>query len=236
MKPALFLQYWTQKKILIPAGAIFIAFALSACGGSNALAAPAPIVTRTVTVSPSASAKPSVKAPHKAVVVKKAAAVGAPPALLVVPALYGGPAYSGVEPQYVQFSGDAGNVVTAISWSSWTATKATGNGTVDLQGCVPDCATGSETPTPAYLVLSDPVNGKFTAIAEYVNGRNDATMWPEIVDQADPPGTPFPARAAPAAAPSPACTTPANGYYPGGLSGHRDSTGFYVADGQEGNT
>jgi hypothetical protein len=188
-----------KKKTLIPGAAVFIALALTACGGSNALAAPTPIVTRTVTVSPSASAKPSVKATHKAVTPKKAAAVAAAPALLVVPAPYGGPAYSGIEPQYVQFSGDAGNVVAAISWSSWTATKATGTGTMDIQGCVPDCATGSETPTPAYLVLSDPVNGKFTAIAEYVNGRNDATMWPEIASQADPAGEPELARSAPAA-------------------------------------
>jgi len=189
MKCTLLPQRWPgRNKILIPASAVFIALGLSACGGSNALAAPAPIVTRTVTVSP--SAKPSVKATQYAVAPKKVAAVAAAPALLVVPAVYGGPAYSGIEPQYVQFSGDAGNVVAAISWSSWTATMATGNGTVDIQGCVPDCATGSETPTPAYLVLSDPVNGKFTAIAEYINGRNDATMWPEIASQADPAGEP----------------------------------------------
>jgi hypothetical protein len=156
MKYILLPQSWTaKKKTLIPAAAVFTALALSACGGANALAAATPIVTRTVTVSLSASAKPSVKATHKAVTPTKAAAVAAAPALLVVPAPYGGPAYSGIEPQYVQFSGDAGNVVAAISWSSWTATRATGTGTVDLQGCVPDCATGSETPTPAYLVLSD---------------------------------------------------------------------------------
>jgi hypothetical protein len=40
------------------------------------------------------------------------------PALLVVPANYGGPVYSGIEPQYVQFNADAGNVVTSIRWSS----------------------------------------------------------------------------------------------------------------------
>jgi hypothetical protein len=234
----------TQDKTLILAVAAFIVLALSACAGSNVLATPTPVVTRTVTVSP--SAKPSVKATHNAALAHKpSAARAAAPALLVVPANYGGPAYSGIEPQYVQFSGDAGNVVTAISWSSWTATKATGTGTMDIQGCVPDCATGSETPTPAYLVLSDPVNGKFTTIAEYIDGRNETPMWPEVVEQADPPGAPFPARAAPTAASlasanSPAagalsCTTIA-GYYAGGLAGHLNSSGFCVADGENGNT
>ena len=191
-----------------------LAAGLSACGSAVAAgshpAAPAVVhVTTTVTATP--------KATHGAVAVRKSpAALAVAPALLVVPAVYGGSAYSGIEPQYVQFSGDAGNVVAAISWSSWTATKATGSGTVDIQGCVPDCASGSETPTPAYLVLSDPVNGEFTAIAEFVDGRDDATRWPQIVDQADPAGEPEPARSAPAAASNglPA----AGGWYPAGFS------------------
>lgn len=210
MKCTLLPQGWIiPGEILIPAAAVFIALGLSACGGSNA---PASIVTRTVTASPAGSAKQPVNPALEEVRPTKAAAA---PALLVVPALYGGPAYSGIEPQYVQFSGDAGNIVAAISWSSWTATRATGTGTVDLQGCVPDCASGSETPTPAYLVLYDPVNGRFTAIAEYVNGRNDATMWPEIASQADPAGEPEPARSAPAA---PSNGLPASGvWYPAGF-------------------
>jgi hypothetical protein len=40
----------------------------------------------------------------------------------------------------------------------------------------------------AYIVLSDPVNGKFTAIDEYRDGANDTT-WPEIASQANPPGS-----------------------------------------------
>ncbi len=214
MKCTLLPQGWIiPGKTLIPSAAVVIALALSACGGSNA---PASIVTRTVTASPSGSAKQSVYPAQEEVRPTKAAAA---PALLVVPALYGGPAYSGIEPQYVQFSGDAGNIVAAISWSSWTATKATGTGTVDLQGCVPDCASGSETPTPAYLVLSDPVNGKFTAITEYVNGRNDTTMWPEIASQTDPAGEPEPARSAPAApVNAPSSELPATGvWYPAGF-------------------
>jgi hypothetical protein len=234
-----------QNRKIILAVAAFIVLVLSACAGSNALATPTPVVTRTVTVSP--SAKPSVKATHNAALAHKpSAASAAGPALLVVPANYGGPAYSGIEPQYVQFSGDAGNVVTAISWSSWTATIATGTGTMNIQGCVPDCATGSETPTPAYLVLSDPANGKFTTIAEYIDGRNETPRWPEVVEQADPPGAPFPARAAPAAEPSPASAnspaagapsgTTIAGYYPGGLAGHINSSGLCVADSENGIT
>jgi hypothetical protein len=60
MKCTLLPQGWIiPGETLIPPAAVFIALALSACGGSNV---PAPIVTRMVTASPSKSTKPSVKA------------------------------------------------------------------------------------------------------------------------------------------------------------------------------
>jgi len=213
MKCTLLPQRWTTLgKILIPAAAaVPIALTLTACGGSNGLAAPTPIVTRTVTASPSASAKQSAKA----------VAVAAAPALLVVPAV----GYSGIEPQYIAFSGDAGNVVIQISWSSWTATRAVGTGTSNIEGCVPDCAQGTETPVTATITLSDPVNGKFTAIDEFREGAND-TGWPLGAGQVDPSGS-VPS-ATPAAVPSVAPATPQVGLAADVLNQANPTTGATI--------
>ena len=47
---------------------------------------------------------------------------------------------------------------------------AVGTGTSDIQGCVPNCAQGSETPVPAKITFSNPVNGHFTKVVEIRNG------------------------------------------------------------------
>jgi hypothetical protein len=39
--------------------------------------------------------------------------------------------FAGREPSLIDFRGDAGNVVTDITWSSWTGTQAVGKGTSD---------------------------------------------------------------------------------------------------------
>ena len=49
--------------------------------------------------------------------------------------------YSGIRPKVVAFSGDGGNIVGKLRWR-WTRRSATGHGTSDIQGCVPNCATG----------------------------------------------------------------------------------------------
>ncbi|MGO9957002.1 MAG: serine protease [Solirubrobacteraceae bacterium] len=83
-----------------------------------------------------------------------------------------------VEPTTVAFSADAGNVVAGISWSSWTTTSAVGNGTSVIQNCVPNCATGSNTPVPATLTLSNPQDGRFTQITETRNGASTTWTYP----------------------------------------------------------
>ena len=70
----------------------------------------------------------------------------------------------------MDFSGDAGDIVTDMTWSSWTTSQAVGNGTWTYQNCVPDCANGTDTPNPATIVLSDPVNGVFTCMTETTTG------------------------------------------------------------------
>lgn len=92
--------------------------------------------------------------------------------------------YSGIRPRGIFFSGDSGNIVLQLRWARWTQTTAVGHGTSDIQGCVPNCAAGSETPAPTRVTLSRPRAGHFTEVVEvraghtYV-GRFGDSSWPE---------------------------------------------------------
>jgi hypothetical protein len=145
--------------------------------------------------------------------------------------------YDGIRPGFISFSADSGNVIENIRWSSWGPDSASGTGTSYLQGCVPNCAEGSMTLVPATVTLSAPAAGQFTWITEARNGQVSSGPVTQITGAQQYGPTP----AAPAASPppvtdpvagtgtGPACTTVA-GYFPGGLPGHEDSTGFCVPD------
>ena len=86
--------------------------------------------------------------------------------------------FTGRKPAEIDFSADGGNVVTAIRWTSWTASEATGDGESGIESCVPNCALGSVRYVPTGITLSAPVNGKFTSVAEYREGREVTMKWP----------------------------------------------------------
>ena len=94
------------------------------------------------------------------------------------PPAYDGPApvtLNGVnEPSEMGFSGDGGNVAVNLVWSEWDSTQAVGDGTVNYQGCVPNCAQGTETPYPVHIVLSDPQGGRYTQVTETIEGGPNA--------------------------------------------------------------
>jgi hypothetical protein len=94
-------------------------------------------------------------------------AAGAPELIVGSP---GASVFAGTEPSEIDFSGDGGNVVIDITWSSWTGTQALGEGTSDLQNCVPNCAEGTDTPVATTITLLDPQAGHFTQIVETRNG------------------------------------------------------------------
>jgi hypothetical protein len=151
------------------------AVAISGCGSSRSLSpaadshrAAAPRVTVTRTAGP----QPTVTVTEA----PQGAQSGAQPPLpvLFVPAA----GYRGIEPSMIGFSGDAGNIVTGITWSSWTAEGATGTGISDIQGCVPNCAQGSETPVTTTISISAPVDGMFTAITEMRAGASSTFSYP----------------------------------------------------------
>lgn len=61
--------------------------------------------------------------------------------------------WTGVKPSVIYFSGSGGDIFHATSWSGWGTSQAVAVGTVNIEGCVPNCAAGTETPTPATVVL-----------------------------------------------------------------------------------
>ena len=86
--------------------------------------------------------------------------------------------YSGIRPTEIAYSGDGTNVVTGLTWSSWTATGATGTGTSDIDSCVPSCAAASPDNVSTTITLSDPVNGQFTQMTETRNGSTTNYTYP----------------------------------------------------------
>jgi hypothetical protein len=80
--------------------------------------------------------------------------------------------YDGTRPSTIQFSADAGDVVTGIQWSSWGSRSATGQGTVGWDDCTPNCAAGTTRYLPATITLSAPdAQGQWTAITETEHGQ-----------------------------------------------------------------
>jgi len=80
-----------------------------------------------------------------------------------------------VEPGLVGFSGDAGNIFNVSGgWSSWGSASTTASGTVNYQGCVPNCAEGSETPYPATVTFSGLTGGQYTSVTETIQAGPDA--------------------------------------------------------------
>ena len=85
--------------------------------------------------------------------------------------------YRGRRPRTIAISGDGGNIVTGLRWSEWAATRATGKGTSDIQGCVPNCASGTETPVTTSIKLSRPVHGYFTKLTERRDGQTETFTY-----------------------------------------------------------
>lgn len=161
-----------NKVVAIPALAFTAGISLAACGSAKA---PAPAVKHTVTGPAAApvvtktthSAKPAPVATTPAAAPK---ATVAQPAAQVPVLDVSTDGYSGIKPGEIGFSGDGGYVITGIIWSSWGPNGADGTGTSNIQGCVPDCATGSETPYTDTIVLSDPQGGQFTQVSSTRDG------------------------------------------------------------------
>jgi Protein kinase domain len=87
--------------------------------------------------------------------------------------------YTGMKPTEIAYSGDATNVVTKITWSSWTSTGASGQGTSDIDSCNPNCAQAPPSLVPTTVTMSAPVNGRFTKMTETRNGSTSTYTYPD---------------------------------------------------------
>ena len=74
--------------------------------------------------------------------------------------------WTGREPAAIYFSGDAGDIATGLTWTTWNQTEAVGHGTRNELGCVPDCAQGTSTAYPVTITMTRPLGGRFTSIVE----------------------------------------------------------------------
>jgi serine/threonine protein kinase len=103
------------------------------------------------------------------------AASAAAEAATTLPDLSAG-SYTGERPARIVFDASSGNVVTGISWASWTASGATGSGQSELGLCLPVCLKAGQVSTT--VVLSDPVHGRFTQLTESRAGSSVTYTYP----------------------------------------------------------
>jgi hypothetical protein len=83
--------------------------------------------------------------------------------------------WAGIEPNVVAISGDAGDIVSDMVWSSWNNEGALGQGTWGYDDCNPDCASGTVTDYPATITFSRPSFGRFTVLTEVTTGPHGFT-------------------------------------------------------------
>jgi hypothetical protein len=81
-----------------------------------------------------------------------------------------------MKPRIIYFSGDAGNIVSGIVWSSWTTGSAAGQGLWGYDDCNPNCAQGRVTNYPTTVNLSAVSHGQFTQITEIQTGPYAHTL------------------------------------------------------------
>ncbi len=138
----------------------------------------APATSYSSTTAPATSPAASTTSPASTYASTPASTNASTPAsTAALPVLTVG-SYSGMKPTEIAYSGDGTNVVTSITWTSWTATGATGTGTSDIDSCVPSCAQAPANNVTATITLSAPVNGNFTQMTETRNGSTGNYTYP----------------------------------------------------------
>jgi hypothetical protein len=97
------------------------------------------------------------------------------------PVIFTAGSYSGTDPSAIYYSGDSGNIVTGINWSTWGNQTAIGYGTLGVDNCNPNCAQGTVTDVPATITLSNPIQGTPTiwgSMTESYEGQNASYAYP----------------------------------------------------------
>lgn len=127
---------WSARSATIAVLALALAPVLAGCGSTASAARPVPTPLK-VTVVPYRPAPPQLPAGHPA------------GALYVLDLTNRGH----VAPSTLQADADA--VLLHLRWSSWGGPVAVAQGTAEVRGCHPDCATGQLVDYTATIRLSD---------------------------------------------------------------------------------
>ncbi|MGC8481231.1 MAG: hypothetical protein ACP5PJ_06745 [Acidimicrobiales bacterium] len=128
--------------------------------------------------SPSSSSSSSSSVSGSGANAPTTSTTSAAPPLLVIRAANGAVSYSGRMPLSIGFSADSTNVITHLSWSSWSQSGAVGNGTFEHNNCVPNCAQGTITPEAATVTLDVPEDGHFTTMTETIGTTKESFDYP----------------------------------------------------------
>ena len=64
-------------------------------------------------------------------------------------------------PTSIDIGCDGHIAMSGVTWSSWETSTASGSGTLTVSDCQPSCATGTTKSSPAFVVVSNPLNGIF---------------------------------------------------------------------------
>lgn len=83
------------------------------------------------------------------------------PGLLPTVRSCGSRSTSQVRPTRIYIGCASGDIsITTITWSHW-GSAGSGSGTLNVNNCQPNCATGSVSSSPAFVVVSNPVAGVY---------------------------------------------------------------------------
>lgn len=158
-------------------GLVFWAVLAAGCGGGSQ---PAAQPSKPKAASTSSTVPSSIPPTTTATTVAPTTTSTLEPTTLLTVTIGG---WTGTEPDIIYFSGDSGNIVNNISWTSWNVDSALGHGTWSYDDCVPDCAQGTVTEYPATLMLSNPSGGQFTSLTEVQTGSHGNTYTFTLPDR-----------------------------------------------------
>jgi len=157
-----------SKLIAIPAIALTAGLGVAACGSVKA-----PALGLNHTLTASAAAPVTATTTHPANPKRVATTPAAAPAPIQAAAL---PTVStnspidgaqAVEPSTIDLSVDGNGDLNGLTWSSWTAYRAEGSGSFNVNNCQPNCAQGTTVDVTVSVALSAPTSGSspyFTAM------------------------------------------------------------------------
>ena len=89
--------------------------------------------------------------------------------------------------ELVLYCADAGQILTEISWSSWTNEEAVGSGTSTTNDCEPNCAAGTDVVTKVDIKLLKPIESAegrlvFSQIEMQYENPQPSGVMDEILD------------------------------------------------------